>query len=805
MRLHTKLLLAALPLGLPVLCFGLWAGGLFDHLADDTTRLVSGSKVLAEKAKRVHSLAAVLEKQAESDYRLVAQETSRSLENYHQFLAQVQKILGTSTTLTLYMHSHPSGRSYLAMQLYPEFEKALENFHLSAISLVDDNGNALLRVDSKADFGPIEKQQRPQWWRSVQRAAGAEQEHISTIFSKERNGEKVYYLAVAMPLRYLWNRFDAEAGQVKGFLSFEVVLPDLLQYLGSKPGHGGTLVWKTPEGKVVAGHNASLVGRSLAQFEKEAGPFRHFEAVAVPGALVVDFLLPRGSVHTHVRAARQLSSSLDARVQEVAGLASATQQESFRLQSFLLFALGLTLVLSMVLALFVSRSISKPISRLRDAAQRISKGNLHESPGMYPRDEIGDLAASFERMRKALRSQIETLDAQVQERTHALCRAKDEAERANRAKSTFLSGLSHEIRTPMNAILGANALLEQTPLDAKQRKYLRMSSSSGKTLLDLITNLLDVARLEQGRLHLTQEVFCLAQVVEEAVDVVELAAVEKGLELTQSMASDVAAHYYGDPVRLRQVVVNVLNNAVKFTPEGAVGLFVYCTVEDSLCFHVFDTGIGIPDDAVGEIFEPFTQLEHSATRKNPGSGLGLAICRQLVEAMGGDIEVQSREGQGSDFFVTVPLPVAESRPSQDVQKTLTAPPDLSGLRVLLAEDTPNNALLLTFYLEGTGCELTTVENGVQAVQAVRDGVYDLVIMDIQMPEMDGVQATQEIRGHNRDTGDPQIPIIAMTAYTSPTEVHRLYAAGCSYYLPKPVRRADLLELLATIHTTNALG
>jgi PAS domain S-box-containing protein len=389
-------------------------------------------------------------------------------------------------------------------------------------------------------------------------------------------------------------------------------------------------------------------------------------------------------------------------------------------------------------------------------------------------------------------------DVTLREHHEAQLRAAtDAAESSSRAKSEFLANVSHEIRTPMNGILGMTNLALEAKTPAEQREYLELVRSSGHSLLVLINDILDLSKIEAGKLQLEQIVFEIQPLIDEIMKSMEWCASEKNVTLSARVAADVPRTAIGDPSRLRQVLVNLLGNALKFTEQGRVTLQV-ATVEgapDRCClrFSVADTGIGIPADKHQIIFDKFTQADGSTSRKYGGSGLGLAICRHVVEMMGGRLSVESTPGVGSTFYFTVSLRRAE----QPAAAAVASPPSAvtRPLRVLLAEDNVVNRLLAVKLLEKLGHHVVTVNDGRQAVERLARDQFDAVLMDVQMPELNGFEATAEVRRMERRTGGHQF-IAAMTAHALKGDRERCLEAGMDSYLSKPIHRDSLAAVLA---------
>ncbi len=380
------------------------------------------------------------------------------------------------------------------------------------------------------------------------------------------------------------------------------------------------------------------------------------------------------------------------------------------------------------------------------------------------------------------------------QRSLALDRAVAEA--ANRAKSEFLAIVSHEIRTPINAMLGIGELLSETPLSEEQRSHVEVLRRAGDNLSALINDLLDLARIDAGRLELDPAPFELRPVLDQQLAVVFISAISKGLQLHLDVAADVPDCVLGDRKRLAQALLNLLGNAVKFTPQGSVTLGVRREPGQAqmLRFQVRDTGMGIAPERCESIFEPFTQADGSVTRNHGGSGLGLTITRRLVDLMGGRIEVVSALGEGSIFTFTARLPASHLPPA--TQTAVPAPqPAPRGLRILVAEDQAANAYLLQAMLRPGGHRIDVAVNGQLAVQRWRDGPYDVVLMDIQMPVLDGLSATREIRRLEAAEGRRRTPIIAISAHAFESDVQRSLETGCDAHLSKPVAKPDLLAML----------
>jgi signal transduction histidine kinase/ActR/RegA family two-component response regulator len=401
------------------------------------------------------------------------------------------------------------------------------------------------------------------------------------------------------------------------------------------------------------------------------------------------------------------------------------------------------------------------------------------------------------------------LEAKVKERTQDLGLAMEDLRRANvalelaredalaasRAKSDFLATMSHEIRTPLNGVIGLARLLGETGLSAEQRGYLESIRSSGEVLLDLVEDVLDFSRIEAGRLQLESRAYSPAGLAAEVRDLFAQRCTSSGINLRMDLGADVPPAVLGDPTRLRQVLLNLLGNALKFTQRGEIVLAVATASvagAPMLRCSVRDTGVGMEAETLPRLFQVFTQADASTTRRHGGSGLGLAICRRLVELMGGAISVQSTPGQGSVFTFTVRGPPGSLPPAAASGGAHTFK---VSARILVVEDNRVNLLVATRTLQKLGATVDNASNGLEAIKAVRDVAYDLIFMDCQMPELDGYNATRAIRTLQGNAA--HVPIVALTANALAGDELKCREAGMDGHLAKPLHVAQLQEALRT--------
>ncbi len=376
-----------------------------------------------------------------------------------------------------------------------------------------------------------------------------------------------------------------------------------------------------------------------------------------------------------------------------------------------------------------------------------------------------------------------------------------EVERATQAKSDFLATMSHEIRTPLNAILGMAELMAETKLTEEQTKYVGIFQRAGNNLLTLINDILDLSKVESGNLKLESANFDLFDVVGSVIELVQVKAREKGIAVTHEIAPGTPRYLRGDVLRLRQVLLNLLGNSLKFTHQGSVRLRVESepAVPDPgvVRFTIQDTGIGIAKEQLPNVFQSFTQADSSITRKYGGTGLGLTISKKLVEAMGGSIGVESTPGVGSTFYFTgrfepgqAPAVLAPVR-----SEALTSVPE-ARLRILVADDSEDNRYLISSYLKSLPYRLDFAENGVIALEKLRTCAYDLGLVDVHMPEMDGYAVARSVRNDGSGRNDKSLPLIALTADAYPSAIEKSVTAGFNAHLTKPIRKRTLLEAIA---------
>lgn len=451
------------------------------------------------------------------------------------------------------------------------------------------------------------------------------------------------------------------------------------------------------------------------------------------------------------------------------------------------------LVLSFGMIQFIRRRLLEPLSLLHGGLGAVAEGKLgsHIQSPKAP-IEIREMVQDFNLMTDTL--QRASIDVTA---------AREQAMHAASVKSEFLANMSHEIRTPLNVIVGLSELISERELEENLKHELDIMRNSSRLLLGIVNDILDYSRLESGQLSLNNEAFSIRKSIKSIEFMTRILAQEKGITLLTSIANDVPEFIIGDAQRFEQALINLVNNAIKFTDYGKVEIdakFQRSQEKDELQISVTDTGVGIKEHKLNDLFSRFVQADSSITRKYGGTGLGLAIAKQIMTLFKGDIEVESKIGLGSRFTLRFPIQVA---PMQNLPTKIVAPTEIekapaqlrSGLRILLVDDSVDNRFLVQSYLKSFNVQITEAQNGREAVEAFKKGSFDIVLMDVQMPILDGYQATQEIRQIETISQKQRTPVVALTAFALKSEAERSFASGCDSHVTKPVLKAKLIQVI----------
>ncbi len=496
----------------------------------------------------------------------------------------------------------------------------------------------------------------------------------------------------------------------------------------------------------------------------------------------------------------KLQENMHASFVDLSYLSEEKKQEIKKeLQIIYFITLCILVILSILVSFVISRFITAPLSQLADYINTFVKSNFsntnQELPIKNPNDEVGKLTKNFQILKRELINHVSYLKRQ-----------KEKADKANNSKSVFLANMSHEIRTPMNGVLGMADILKTTNLSDAQKEYVEIITISANNLLTIINDILDFSKIEAGGLELEFTDFVLHEEIYHIMRMLEPKADKKNLSLVYRIEKNVPKYVKGDPVRVRQIIINLVNNAIKFTDVGQVRLEISSLSQSDektiLFFKVIDTGIGISEDQQKKLFKPFSQADATITRTHGGTGLGLAISRDLVRLMNGQIGVNSTLNEGSTFWFEIELGLGSKVEKVEVPKSNIK--CQQNLKILLAEDNKINQKVADIMLQKFGHTIEIVENGKLAVEKFKENKYDIIFMDIQMPVKDGLSATQEIRELEQNRNS-KITIIAMTANALEEERKEYLHSGFDEIITKPFSENQLKEILETVYTPALLN
>jgi len=668
------------------------------------------------------------------------------------------------------------------------------------VYIVDSNGNR----KSLFDTLQVDVRQRP-WYQKLMRTGKPGWSEVFQVGNYDELAINAY-----RPI------YDKNQNRITGGFSVNLVLVKIGNFLDTlKVGKSGKVFIIERSGLMIA--NSTSEKPFIVNSKKE---FQRVQATNSSNALISDtsrYLTEHFGDFTKISVNQQLEFikngerqfvqvvpfrdkfGLDWLIVVVVPETDFMEQINANTRTTILLCLA-ALVVATVLGIITARWVTKPILQLNTAAKNIAKGEWDKTVKLERSDALGELAKSFNSMAIQLQESFTTLEQRVQDRTAELALAKEKAEVANQAKSTFLANMRHELRSPLNAILGFSQLMTRSQtLNTEQQENVSIITRSGEHLLTLINNVLDLSKIEAGRTTLNEKNFDLYRLLDDLEEMFQIKADDKHLQLIFEHTNDVPQYVRTDEVKLRQIVINLLNNALKFTQEGGVSVRVFSSQEKNtntakLLFEVEDTGLGIASDELETLFEAFVQTK-TGKEAEEGTGLGLPITRQFVKLLGGKITVSSQIRHGTIFKFDIAVSVVDKNEieiKKPTRRVIALEPNQPRYRILIVDDKSTNRQLLIKLLNPLGFELLEASNGQEAIEIWEKNSPHLIWMDMRMPVIDGYEATKRIKG---TTKGQATAIIALTASVFEEERAVVLSAGCDDFIRKPFREADIFDAM----------
>ena len=825
MKIRSQLIISFFPV---VFISLLLAGGLaiyaVNYVSNNTDRISDNLIELQDSAKVSNKKAVVkIQQLISADFKLLLDQFVQSLELNKRFLSINLETTSQSTLIESFIDAPANARSFVGPQVSSLLNHTVKNFNLSEISILDTSGVELLRVaveifpdgvrtnafDSEPLANSTTDESSAGWFLERKKTKMSISEYI--YFNKDYGvvtPEPVLSLSIPIKIK----------NKLKAYMKYEITFKELFKNITSVTGDDTPIIITDNYKSIIATSIPDMMGSTIEAVPLITDCFLFSKPIFEQMAIVY-LLVPKNVVHKNVSDITQLSNNISQRVEDLRTIAFEVKLNLSRLWLTFISLIAGASLLVLIALIILSKKISKPIIVLSEAASKIGEGNLDVQLDLnYKTTEMSNLGHSIDLMRLQIKNDMDNLADRIWEQTsdleesNTLLReeirirkiSEEYVKAANASKNEFLANMSHEIRTPMNGVMGMIIILKDSNPNEEQREYLEILSNCADSLMGIINDILDYSKIEARQLNLKSNTFAIRPCIENAFKPLFQRSFDKNIALELQIDDTVPHSVFGDSLRLKQILTNLVNNAIKFTIEGCVHVEIKCSStefdEATLVFSVADTGVGMTDSDMEKVFNIFTQADSSTTKEFGGTGLGLSICKSLVDLMGGAIWVESSKDCGSVFFFSIILPLGENAIVETIDPAWDDDePFVSDSKILVVEDNDANRHVISTLLTSFGCRVDVADNGRKGVELASINKYDLVLMDCQMPILDGYEAVNQIRLLENDGlfNGYRTPIVALTANVVKGNREKCIKAGMDDFLAKPIDFERLLGVLET--------